>query len=104
MDFVQVLDVICDAYTVFIITAVFIALIVMLIKDIITGKLFEKEEKSLEENAFAQEAENFLIRQQDFLRRYEDCLKTCRHYAGIATDIVDPEEDKPSAEETNVTD
>lgn len=35
-------------------------------------------------------------------RRAPD-LSVLRHYAGCATDILDPEEDKPSAEETNVT-
>ena len=43
MTIIEILDLIADFYTVFVFTIVFIAVLVLVIKEAITGKAFEKE-------------------------------------------------------------
>lgn len=63
----------------FIFTIVFIGLIALMIKKVVTGELEEENNSGELSEVKIDEIEDFIIRQQDFIRRFEACLKEYRH-------------------------
>ena len=79
MNFIEILDSVSDFYFVFIFTIVFIGLIAVMIKKVVTGELEEKNNSGELSEVQIDEIEDFIIRQQDLIRRFEACLKEYRH-------------------------
>lgn len=96
MNFIEILDLVSDFYFVFIFTIVFIGLIAVMIKKVVTGELEEENNSGELSEVQIAEIEDFIFRQQDFIRRFESCLKEYRHSSDSIerkNELID-EEDK----------